>query len=209
MEDLLSCQSPIIGTQNIRQKIGRKPLQPRNFLVNPIDDQTKTNPKPKWVDISLAGDSDKENRLITITPHKIGSFDSSLAEELSAIKRKLERLRLEKEKTEKKLRQKDLVLQMHMLDLQRRDEAQKQLEIMIEKLMVLKKLQSTCMRTTPIQSLRQKEQDKKLQEVQLNSQEMKSEEKECAMEREEYVDKNPELDPLADDDEVPEKALDS
>ncbi|XP_042512487.1 uncharacterized protein LOC122087421 [Macadamia integrifolia] len=218
---LLSCQSPAVGNRNFRQKISRKPLQPRNFLVDPIDDQVKKNPKPKCteIEISLAGDSDKENRLITATPPNIGSFDTSLAEELSAIRKKLERLRFDKEKTQKKLREKDLVLEMNMLELQRRGEAQKQLEVMVEKLLAMKKLQSTCMRITPIQSLREKEQEKKLKEVQSHSQEMKSEEKECALEMKsderecaidmkgkESIDKNPELGPSAD--EIPEKATD-
>ncbi|XP_043693944.1 high mobility group B protein 6 [Telopea speciosissima] len=209
MEELLSCQSPAVGPQNIRQKISRRPLQPRNFLVDPIDDQLKTNSKPKRIEISLAGDSDKENRLITSTPSKNVSLDASLAEELSSIRKKLERLRLEKEKTEKKLREKDLLLDMHLMELQRRGESQKQVEIMVEKLLALKKLQFSCIRITPIQSLREKEQEKKLKEVQLHSKEMKSDERECAnaMEREKFVDRKPELDPSAD--EVPEKAPDS
>ncbi|OMP11259.1 hypothetical protein COLO4_03930 [Corchorus olitorius] len=72
-------------------------------------------------------------------------FDSSLAEELSAIRKKMERLRLDKEKTEKMLKERDALLQFQMKELQERGQIQKQFEIEVDRLFRLKELKSYCM----------------------------------------------------------------
>lgn len=78
------------------------------------------------------------------TPTKIGSIDVSLAEELSAIRLKLERMRLDKEETEKMLRERDLAMEAGMKELVERGEIQKMLEIEVDRLFRLKELKSSC-----------------------------------------------------------------
>ncbi|XAR68701.1 hypothetical protein NMG60_11000048 [Bertholletia excelsa] len=165
---MLEAQSPLIRNQIQQPKSGRKPLQPRNPPAKiPISAQVNLNLKPEWIGAPLMDDSNKENRLvICAAPAKIDYFDASLAEELSAIREKLERLRLDKEKTEKMLRERDLLLEMSMKELVQRGEAQKQLEIEVDRLFRLRELKSSCMRRSSIQSLRYKEVSKKNKEHQ-------------------------------------------
>ncbi|KAL6998527.1 hypothetical protein U1Q18_008656 [Sarracenia purpurea var. burkii] len=144
---MLKAHSPQVNNQIQRVKTGRNPLQPRNFPVNlPINNQINPKPKPEWMEISLMDDSNKENpHLIYATPTKIESLDVSLAEELSAIRQKLERLKVDKDKTEKMLIERDLVLQTNLKELGMRGEVQKQLEIEVDRLFRLKELKSRCM----------------------------------------------------------------
>lgn len=53
----------------------------------------------------------------------------SLADDLNAIREKLERLRLDKEKSEKMLRERELMMEMKMKEIDQRSEIQKVLEI--------------------------------------------------------------------------------
>ncbi|XP_058186273.1 high mobility group B protein 6-like [Rhododendron vialii] len=76
------------------------------------------------------------------TPTKIGSIDVSLAEELSAIRLKLERMRLDKEETEKMLRERDLAMEAGMKELVERGEIQKMLKIEVDRLFRLKELKN-------------------------------------------------------------------
>uniref|UniRef100_A0A5B7BNP4 High mobility group B protein 6 n=1 Tax=Davidia involucrata TaxID=16924 RepID=A0A5B7BNP4_DAVIN len=164
---MLKAQRPLAGNQIQRPNSGRKPLQPKNSLPNPITNGVlKPKQTPEWIKISLIDDSNKENHPVYATPIKIESFDPSLAEELSAIREKLERLRLDKEKTEKMLQERDLVLEMNMKELEKRGEAQKQLEIEVDRLYRLKELRSSCMRISSIRSLREKEHEIKIKKDQ-------------------------------------------
>jgi hypothetical protein len=72
-------------------------------------------------------------------------LDSSLAEELSAIKKKLERLRSDKERTEKMLEERAMVLDLQKKELEQRGEVQKRLEIEVDRLYRLKELHSYSM----------------------------------------------------------------
>ncbi|THG01714.1 hypothetical protein TEA_023502 [Camellia sinensis var. sinensis] len=83
--------------------------------------------------------------LVNAAPAKIESIDVSLAEELSAIRQKIERLRLDREKTEKMLRQRDLVMETNLKEMVNRGEVQKLLEIEVDRLFRLKELKSSCM----------------------------------------------------------------
>ncbi|KAF5750730.1 hypothetical protein HS088_TW03G01069 [Tripterygium wilfordii] len=158
-------QSPIMP------KSGRKPLQPKNIPANQVTEIRIANPdQQKWIEIRLVGDSDKENRPVhtTCTPSKISSMEpleASLAEELGEVKKKLERLRWDKERTEKMLKERDRVLDMQMKELQSRGEIQKNLEIEVDRLYRLNELKSYCMRISPIRTLREKEREKKDCEV--------------------------------------------
>jgi hypothetical protein len=105
-------------------------------------------PKQEWIEFSVVKDSKKENHPIyTTTPTKsiIEPLDSSLAEELSAIKKKLERLRLDRERTEKMLKEREMVMDLQMKELEQRGEVQKRLEIQVDILYRLKELQSYSM----------------------------------------------------------------
>ncbi|XP_057486632.1 high mobility group B protein 13-like [Actinidia eriantha] len=164
---MLKSLSPLNGNHIHRPKSGRKPLQPRNFPANlPINNQINPKLKPEFIEISLIDDSNKENpHLVNPTPAKVESFDASLAEELSAIRERLERQRLDREKTEKMLRERDLVMEMNLKEMFKRGEVQKQLEMEVDRLFRLKELQSS-MKISPIRSLREKQEDWKSREEQ-------------------------------------------
>ncbi|RZC77959.1 hypothetical protein C5167_002157 [Papaver somniferum] len=181
--------------KKMKQKNGRTPLQLKNIPANPITDdgvKSKGKGKSEWIEISLTGKEnyfnvmekvEKNNKDLEITqstnndnvPIKIESFDSSLAEELGVIRKKLERLRLEKERTEKMLREMDLVLDMEMKEMEMRGKMQKELEMEVVKLQRLNELRSFCMRATRIQSLREIEEAKKIKESQLKEEETENE----------------------------------
>ncbi|XP_060962414.1 high mobility group B protein 6-like [Cannabis sativa] len=178
---MLAAHYPAIGNHKIRAKSGRKPLQPRNFLQNPatlLDQCSTAKPKPKQqerlhVDASSAAalvvehsppppppPTKKEAQQMIIAPAKIGSFDASLAEELSAMRKRLERLRLDGERTERILKERDAVLDSEMKDLEKRGEIQKSMENEVDRLYRLKQLHSQSLRFSSIPSLREKERAK-------------------------------------------------
>ncbi|KAG4180224.1 hypothetical protein ERO13_A10G153400v2 [Gossypium hirsutum] len=156
----------------------RKPLQPKNTAAADVNfvvvmkegsktKQVKSKPKQ---DHRLDNDSNKENlnhHPVTVyaTPTKKKKkveasldLDSSLAEELSAMRKRLERLRLDKEKTEKMLKEREAVLDSQLKEMEDRGLFQKQLEIEVDRLFRLKELKSYCMRISPIKSLRERQQ---------------------------------------------------
>ncbi|PIA59664.1 hypothetical protein AQUCO_00400513v1 [Aquilegia coerulea] len=161
-----------IERSKLEQKSSRKPLQPKNFNSNDDENfQKKKKPiqRQKWFEISLVEDCNKENhdQPISSFVKKIEPFDSSLAEELNVIRKRLERLRLEKEKTEKLLKERDLVLEIGLKEIEKRGELQKKVEMEIENVLRLKVLKSSCQRTPAIQSLREREEEKKNKEAEL------------------------------------------
>ncbi|KAJ9179675.1 hypothetical protein P3X46_008018 [Hevea brasiliensis] len=162
-------QSPLTGDQKLRSKCGRKPLQPKNFPAIPVTDNIEIlKPSEGWIEISVASDSNKENYPISaITPTKlvIESLDVSLAAELIATKKEMERLRLDREKTEKMLNEREKVLDLQIKELEQRGEIQKTHEIEVDRLFRLKELQSWSMRISPMLSLREKEHVKKTAQV--------------------------------------------
>ncbi|KAK3015800.1 hypothetical protein RJ639_007225 [Escallonia herrerae] len=143
---MLSARSPLSGTTIPRPKSGRKPLQSINSPANPVGNHhVKSKWKPDWIEFPLTDDADKENYPVCATPTKIESLDASLAEELSAIREKMERLRRDKKKTEEMLRQRHVVLNLQIKELEKRGEVQKVLEIEVDRLYRLKELRSSCM----------------------------------------------------------------
>ncbi|XP_062111233.1 high mobility group B protein 6 [Humulus lupulus] len=176
---MLAAHYPAIGNHKIRTKSGRKPLQPRNFLQNPatlLDQCSPAKPKPKQqerlqVEAAVVGEhsppppppppppAKKELQQI-IPPAKMGSFDASLAEELSAMRKRLERLRLDGERTEKILKERNAVLDSEMEELEKRGEIQKSMENEVDRLYRLKQLHSQSLRFSSIPSLREKERAK-------------------------------------------------
>uniref|UniRef100_A0A803MI32 Uncharacterized protein n=1 Tax=Chenopodium quinoa TaxID=63459 RepID=A0A803MI32_CHEQI len=150
---------------------GRKPLQPKNSIVinnnhyDPSPKQKSNPPKtnqlfiPTLSPIIIVNDSNKENWDPTIP--LIESMDASLADELTAVKQKLERLKFEKDKIDKMLQERDRILEIQMTELNHRGEFQKELEIEVDRLYRLKHLKLACTRMSPIRSLREKEMEKK------------------------------------------------
>ncbi|XP_060197495.1 high mobility group B protein 6 [Lycium barbarum] len=160
--------SPFPNNQIHPPKIGRKPLQPKNIPSIPLT----TNPKQPQKCIQ---NSNKENldfysdfsttkkATNPISIIQAEPFDSSLAEELSAIREKLERLRIDREKTEKMLKERDLMLDLQMKEMLNRGEEQKELELEVDRLFRLKELRLSCtLRISPIRTLREKEEEKKI-----------------------------------------------
>ncbi|KAF9594548.1 hypothetical protein IFM89_033518 [Coptis chinensis] len=155
-------------TQKHQSQPTRKPLQPKNFnTTENVVKKKKLNDQEHWFEISLDGNVNKENNPVSPEVKKIEPFDSSLAEELNVIRKRIERLRVEKDKTEKLLREKDLLLEMEMKEIQKRGNVQNEVEMEIEKLKRLKELESYCRRTAPIKSLREREEEKKIKEAEL------------------------------------------
>lgn len=139
--------------QKLRPRSGRKPLQPINSLATPLVNR-KTTSKPigkqecidknqNQISSEGAGDLNKENQTYPVA--NIESLDASLADELNAIRKKLERLRLDKERTEKMLSEREMILDVQTKEIQHRGETQKMLEIEVDRLYRLKELKSYCM----------------------------------------------------------------
>ncbi|XP_047983585.1 uncharacterized protein LOC125224256 [Salvia hispanica] len=173
---MLVARSPISGHKlHHRPSSGRKPLQPKNSPSTPSATKLKPNPNPNhaavfWGEIDQ---SNKEN--IYSTPVKkervqfqieFDSFDASLAEELNAIREKVERLRIDKEKTDKMLRERALLLDSQMKEIVDRGMLQKHLEIEVDRLFRLKEIKLSCKSVSPIRSLREKEQAKRINQEQ-------------------------------------------
>ncbi|XP_010483146.1 PREDICTED: uncharacterized protein LOC104761732 isoform X2 [Camelina sativa] len=131
----------------------RKALQPRNIFLTPKEEED-TFVKPK-ADAELK--KKKENLKLNLDT----IIDASLAEELSAFKKKLERLREDRERTEKVLKEKDVAMDLQMSHLLQRGDTQKSLEIQVDRLFRLKELHAYSSKISPIRSLRAKEHEKK------------------------------------------------
>ncbi|KMT06510.1 hypothetical protein BVRB_7g156840 isoform B [Beta vulgaris subsp. vulgaris] len=151
---------------------GRKPLQPKNnfFITHknhnnpPKSTPSKINHQPKphiSSPNSPINDSNKENWDPTPNIKLLEAMDASLAQELTAVKHKLERLKLEREKTDKMLQDRARFLQVQLIELHHRGEFQKELEIEVDRLYRLKQLKLASTRMSPIRSLREKELEKK------------------------------------------------
>ncbi|KAL1543637.1 hypothetical protein AAHA92_20581 [Salvia divinorum] len=173
---MLVARSPISGHKlHHRPSSGGKPLQPKNSASTPSSTKRKPNPNlnPAAVFWGEVDQNNKEN--IYSTPVKkerfqfqieFDSFDASLAEELSAIREKVERLRIDKEKTDKMLRERALLLDSQMKEIVDRGMLQKQREIEVDRLFRLKEIKLSCKSISPIRSLREKEQAKRMNQQQ-------------------------------------------
>ncbi|KAJ6369299.1 hypothetical protein OIU78_001628 [Salix suchowensis] len=157
---MLKLQSPLTGEKNLRPKSGRKPLQPKNSPATPMTQIQILKPKQEWTEFAVVKDSNKGEPSY---PHH---YPNKTHQELSAIKKKLERLRSDRERTEKMLEERAMVLDLQKKELEQRGEAQKRLEIEVDRLYRLKELHSYSMRISPIRTLREKEHEKKMSEAQ-------------------------------------------
>ncbi|TYI38099.1 hypothetical protein ES332_A02G003100v1 [Gossypium tomentosum] len=147
----------------------RMPLHPLNnsntatVTVTATDSVLVSNPKQQYRILH----SDERNLLnhqhpVTATAtEKMETtaldLNSSLAEELNAVRMKTERLRLDKEKTEKMLKEREALLLLQMKEIEERGQIQRHLEIQVDRLFRLKELKSYSMRISPLKSLREKQ----------------------------------------------------
>ncbi|GAB2229514.1 hypothetical protein Drorol1_Dr00013759 [Drosera rotundifolia] len=167
---MLAADTPA-GHQIHRPKIARKPL--RTLSINELHTPSPKSIPKQIVTTSTISSFNEENELAAYktpppppppapTSALEYSLNSSLAEELSAVREKLERLRIDKERTDVMLRERHLVLDSNLKEVLRRGEVQKDLEIELDRLYRLKQLlHLTCLRMSPIRSLRAREMDKK------------------------------------------------
>lgn len=138
---------PLPGAHDLPLRSGRRPLQPKNSNSLPTPLPAVAKIKPERIQISLSGDANKENLppIPATATATIESCDSSLADELNAVKRKLERLRLDGDRTEKMFRERDAIFELQMKELLRRGQEQRELEMEVDRLFRLKELRSYCM----------------------------------------------------------------
>ncbi|VFQ71125.1 unnamed protein product [Cuscuta campestris] len=172
-------QSPVAANSIQRPKpaAGRKPLQPTNSPANrPPVKAIKPKLKPDPIETLPTQSSNKENvhplhappaGKTGKPPGEVELRDSSLADELGAIREKLERLRIDKQMTEKMLRERDEAMDLRMKELMNRGEIQKELELEVDRLFRLNELRISCTKVLPIRSLRDRENEKKEKEDQI------------------------------------------
>ncbi|XP_074311931.1 uncharacterized protein LOC141647582 isoform X2 [Silene latifolia] len=146
----------------------RKPLQPRNIIIFPNSNSNSTqitkSPKKCQINNSFSffpinnDHSNKENFRVLANP--VETIDASLAEELTAVRLKMERLRLDREKTEKLLEEREKFLDFQLYELEERGELQRELEMEVDRLFRLNQLKHASMKMSPI-PLREKAMEKK------------------------------------------------
>ncbi|XP_039129465.1 uncharacterized protein LOC120265590 isoform X1 [Dioscorea cayenensis subsp. rotundata] len=141
--------SPATGTLRPR----RRPLQPLSSPANHLPTE-----KMSSIQISkqIDGDAGKENH-----PAFSGRLDASLAEELGVARRRRDRIRLERERTERMLGERDLVLENGMRDLVMRGEEQRRLELELLRLIGISDLGLLSGSSSPIRSLREREEERR------------------------------------------------
>ncbi|XP_051131050.1 protein SCARECROW [Andrographis paniculata] len=93
----------------------------------------------------------------------VPQMDASLADELGALRERLQRVRIDKDRTDKLLRERALSLDLRMKEILSRWEVQKQLEMELDRLYRLHQIRLASARVSPLPSLREKEEAKKLQ----------------------------------------------
>ncbi|KAJ8476029.1 hypothetical protein OPV22_019756 [Ensete ventricosum] len=149
--------SPAAATPTPR----RKPLQPRNFdLATTAGNHPKPKPIAHRIPPPIRGSPGKENCpvLPTEPEPEARPREASLAEELAAVRQRRERLRADREKTEEVLRERDAVMQRWAVELEKRAEEQRNLELELRLLIKLQDLMSCSMIPSPVRSLREQEQ---------------------------------------------------
>ncbi|PWA51498.1 hypothetical protein CTI12_AA466300 [Artemisia annua] len=150
---MLTLDPPVL----VRPKTGRKPLQPIKPTSNNIP--FSQNPKQTLECVENANKENPNNGIVKKV-QVFEQFEVSLADELNVMREKINRLRADKEKTEKMLKDRGLMMEMKMKELEQRGEVQKELEIEVDRLYRLNELKTLCNRILPIRSLRDKEQEK-------------------------------------------------
>jgi len=137
---MLAAKTLLIRQPHNHKPEGRRPLQPKNIIPSESNIKLTKPGKENHARISFFTPSNKENNPGLTLP-----IDASLAEELNAVRQRLERLRLDRERTQKMLQNRTRVLDLQMVEMEQRGEFQKELEIEVDRLYRLKQLQLACM----------------------------------------------------------------
>ncbi|KAI0531339.1 hypothetical protein KFK09_000892 [Dendrobium nobile] len=159
-----------------RRTLRPRPLQPRNTPVT-LAIELPAKPAsfraiPPFKQTRLEPDDKENSEVTTALPlPAMASSDFllpaealSLSEELEAARRQKERLRLEREKTETMLREKDLVLENEAREAEMRDLQHIEVEMKLQSLLRLIELRS-LLRFETISSLRKQEEDKRKEKL--------------------------------------------
>ncbi|KAL8141057.1 hypothetical protein V2J09_007078 [Rumex salicifolius] len=171
MLDAESPFTPLNGSLWPKATGRRVPLHPKNTPSNNNNSKIAQSNLKKFIPICPANFNNKENRPDFAPPAtdtdsevEVSPMDASLAEELDAVRKRLERLRMDRNTTERMLRLRDRVFEIRLQDFMLRGEFQKQLEVEVDRLYRLKQLQFHSMRVSPIKSLRERELQERTQE---------------------------------------------
>ncbi|PKU74233.1 high mobility group B protein 6 [Dendrobium catenatum] len=159
-----------------RRTLRRRPLQPRNTPVT-LAIELPAKPAtfretPHFMQTRLEPDDKENSEVTTALPlPAMASSDFllpaealSLSEELEAARRQKERLRLEREKTETMLRDRDLVLEKEAREAEMRDLQHIEVEMKLQSLLRLIELRS-LLRFETISSLRKQEEEKRKEKL--------------------------------------------
>lgn len=137
---------PLAGDHILRPKSGRTPLKPVNSPATPVNAGPVSKAKPpaqECINISVFGPSNKENgQVYGAQMIETAAMDASLAEELSAMRKKLERIRLDRERTDKMLKEREAMLDLKMKEIENRGQIQKMVEIDVDRVFRLNQLHS-------------------------------------------------------------------
>lgn len=129
--------SPAIGILRSRHRSHRRPLQPKN---SPSEPHQSSGGGVKRVQISPADSiGGKENRPQEL-PAGIDPEDTSLGKELVAVRRRRERIRSERERTEKLLTERSRILDTAIREAEDRWEAQLKMEAELRQVIRLREL---------------------------------------------------------------------
>lgn len=140
---MLAAQPPLSSHHLIRRpKGGRIPLEPKNPSTIAPNRVIKS---AECVEISWLDYSNKENVPPFFSIEKESFQTESVDDELKAVREKIERLRIEKDKNERMLRERGRMLDLEMKEVVNRGEDQKQLEIEVDRLYRLKEIKLACM----------------------------------------------------------------
>ncbi|XP_042479548.1 high mobility group B protein 13-like isoform X2 [Macadamia integrifolia] len=152
----------------VHEKKGRsrRALKPKNQTPNETNILAGKISQPSPSPLPLVGDEDgKENSAHLSQPRtrkqtkKGKESKQSFEKELQEIQEKLEQMRLEKEKTEELLKVRDEMLKQKEEELETRGKQQEKMQLELKKLQKLKEFKPTVS-FAPVQSLREKEQEK-------------------------------------------------
>ncbi|PIA49084.1 hypothetical protein AQUCO_01300142v1 [Aquilegia coerulea] len=144
----------------------RKALKPKDSTSNEANilaGKISSSPQSDLLDVS--GKENQDALSLTSKRNKRGSkivkeSKNSFENELEEIQKKLEQMRIEKEKTEELLKDRDEMLKMKEEELENRGKEQEKLQMELKKLQKAKEFKPT-MSFPLVQSLREKEEDKK------------------------------------------------
>ncbi|XP_020597666.1 uncharacterized protein LOC110037375 [Phalaenopsis equestris] len=143
----------------------RKPLRPKNFTANLATPEINSK-KPN---LAIVERAEKENLEISGFDEEMNLFveDASLSEELEGARLRTERLRLDRERGETKIREMEAAFERWMIGAERRLHDILVAEMDIRRLVRAKEHRASCLKSSAFMSLRAREEKKRWQVAQL------------------------------------------